>query len=65
MYAFTEMMNNAIEHAKAKNIRCRVIQDALYTEISIADDGIGNFFISKVFRKFAIWSQAHVFVSDR
>lgn len=65
MYAFTEMMNNAIEHAKAKNIRCRVIQDALYTEISIADDGIGNFFVSKVFRKFAIWSQAHVFVSDR
>ena len=43
MYAFTEMMNNAIEHAKAKNIRCRVIQDALYTEISIADDGIGIF----------------------
>jgi signal transduction histidine kinase len=65
MYAFTEMMNNAIEHAKAKNIRCRVIQDALYTEISIADDGIGNFFVSKVFRKFAIWSQVHVFVSDR
>ena len=65
MYAFTEMMNNAIEHAKAKNIRCRVIQDALYTEISIADDGIGNFFVSKVIRKFAIWSQAHVFVSGR
>lgn len=107
MYAFTEMMNNAIEHAKAKNIRCRVIQDALYTEISIADDGIGIFkniqnylerecgypadvedailelhkgkfttqreehsgegifFVSKVIRKFAIWSQAHVFVSGR
>ena len=34
-------------------------------EQKIADDGIGNFFVSKVFRKFAIWSQAHVFVSDR
>ncbi|MEQ3402096.1 hypothetical protein [Dorea formicigenerans] len=42
-----------------------MIQDALYTEISIADDGIGNFFVSKVIRKFAIWSQAHVFVSGR
>lgn len=37
----------------------------MYTEISIADDGIGNFFVSKVIRKFAIWSQAHVFVSGR
>ena len=25
----------------------------------------GNFFVSKVIRKFAIWSQAHVFVSGR
>ena len=39
-----------------KNIRCRVIQDALYTEISL---------FQKVIRKFAIWSQAHVFVSGR
>ena len=37
----------------------------MYTEISIADDGIGNFFVSKVIRKFAIWSQAHVIVSGR
>ena len=40
-YAFTEMMNNAIEHSGCKNIRCTVKQDYLYTEISIIDDGIG------------------------
>lgn len=42
-YAFMEMMNNAIEHSKATQIRCRVTQDYLYTEISIVDDGIGIF----------------------
>lgn len=42
-YAFTEMMNNAIEHAKAQHIFCYVKKDALYTEISIVDDGIGIF----------------------
>lgn len=42
-YAFMEMMNNALEHAKAKEILCRVKQDYLYTEISIADNGVGIF----------------------
>lgn len=42
-YAFTEMMNNAIEHAKAHHVFCCVKKDALYTEISIVDDGIGIF----------------------
>ena len=28
-YAFTEMMNNAIEHAKAKRICCKVKKDVL------------------------------------
>ena len=36
-----EMMNNAIEHANAEHISCYVKKDALYTEISITDDGIG------------------------
>lgn len=40
-YAFTEMMNNAIEHSMWKNIHCVVKKDYLYTEISIIDDGIG------------------------
>lgn len=42
-YAFMEIMNNAIEHARAKHICCCVKKDALYTEISITDDGIGIF----------------------
>ncbi len=42
-YCFMEMMNNAIEHANAAKIYCRVKRDYLYTEISIVDDGIGIF----------------------
>lgn len=42
-YAFMEMMNNALEHSECRCIRCHVRQDCLYTEISIADDGIGIF----------------------
>ena len=42
-YAFTEMMNNAIEHSGSKNIVCLVIIDALNTTISILDNGIGIF----------------------
>ena len=42
-YAFMEMMNNAIEHANAEHVSCYVKKDALYTEISITDDGIGIF----------------------
>lgn len=40
-YAFTEMMNNAIEHSACGNIQCVVKKDYLYTEISITDDGVG------------------------
>lgn len=41
-YVFMEMMNNAIEHSLSENIYCYVVRDYLYTEISIADDGIGG-----------------------
>lgn len=40
-YAFTEMMNNAIEHSEGNKIKCRICQDYLYTEISIKDNGVG------------------------
>ena len=40
-YAFTEMMNNAIEHSGCSKISCMVRKDYLYTEINIMDDGIG------------------------
>lgn len=42
-YTFMEMMNNAIEHSAGENIYCCVVKDAIYTEITITDDGIGIF----------------------
>lgn len=42
-YAFTEIMNNAIEHSGGSKVWCRIRKDALYTEISITDNGIGIF----------------------
>ena len=42
-YAFMEMMNNAIEHSECQMVYCRVVKDALCTEITITDDGIGIF----------------------
>ncbi len=42
-YIFMEIMNNAIEHAQAQNIQCHLLQDSLYTELSIVDDGTGIF----------------------
>ncbi len=42
-YAFTEMMNNAIEHSEAENISVSIFQNYLETRILIRDDGIGIF----------------------
>lgn len=42
-YAFTEMMNNAIEHSEAENISVGIYQNCLDTTILIVDDGIGIF----------------------
>ena len=42
-YAFTEMMNNAIEHSEAENILVAIYQTCLDTTILIKDDGIGIF----------------------
>lgn len=42
-YVFTEIMNNAIEHARGEVIGCHIKKDYLYTEVSIIDDGIGIF----------------------
>ena len=42
-YAFTEMMNNAIEHSGAKNIFVAIYQTHLDTQIFIVDDGVGIF----------------------
>lgn len=42
-YAFTEMMNNAIEHSEATQIVVRVIIDEFKTQINILDNGMGIF----------------------
>lgn len=42
-YAFTAMMNNALEHAKASAIVCVVNRSRLCTIIGILDNGIGIF----------------------
>ncbi len=42
-YAFTEMMNNAIEHSSCENIFVSVEENKLKTRITISDDGIGIF----------------------
>ena len=51
-YAFTEIMNNAIDHSGGDQIRFAIQKDALYTEISITDNGVGIFRnIQDYFRK--------------
>ncbi len=42
-YGFTEMLNNAIDHANAKEIICSVNKNRLTTVIMIVDNGIGIF----------------------
>ena len=42
-YAFTEMMNNAIEHSSATKINVTVFRNVLKTSIVIADNGKGIF----------------------
>jgi anti-sigma regulatory factor (Ser/Thr protein kinase) len=43
IYAFTEMMNNAIEHSESENISVSIYQNCMETKILIIDDGIGIF----------------------
>lgn len=42
-HSFTEIMNNAIDHANAQTIACSVTQNKLNATILIKDDGIGIF----------------------
>ncbi|MBR4087590.1 MAG: DUF4325 domain-containing protein [Clostridia bacterium] len=42
-YAFTEMINNAIDHSEAETVVVKVRQNPLDTIVSIYDDGIGIF----------------------
>lgn len=42
-YAFTEMLNNAIEHSQSETIFIMLNKNYLFTEVSILDRGIGIF----------------------
>lgn len=42
-YAFTEMMNNAIDHSNASKITVYVAQNYCSTKVMIEDNGIGIF----------------------
>ncbi len=42
-YAFTEMLNNAIDHSEGDSAQIRVRPGAGLVEISISDDGVGVF----------------------
>jgi hypothetical protein len=42
-YAFTEMLNNAIDHSGGQNVSVHVQKTAASTTITIRDDGIGIF----------------------
>jgi hypothetical protein len=42
-YAFTEMVNNVIDHSKGKTLQVSLVRTAANTWIGVADDGIGIF----------------------
>lgn len=42
-YAFTEMINNVIDHSEAEQVVIDVVQDHLKTMVAIDDNGIGIF----------------------
>jgi len=42
-YAFTEMLNNAIEHASARKVEVRLLPPAPLLGLEIQDDGVGVF----------------------
>lgn len=42
-YAFSEMINNAMEHSLSENVYVTVTKDYLNTTVEIADEGVGIF----------------------
>lgn len=42
-YAFTEMLNNAIEHSRSREIEILIVRDRSYVRFEITDSGIGIF----------------------
>ena len=42
-YGVTEMVNNAIDHSGSAEVRVALMRNALFTDVSVADDGEGIF----------------------
>lgn len=51
-FAFTEMFNNAVDHSDGTTIDVRVAKNAVDTEITLADDGVGIF--AKIQRRYEL-----------
>ena len=56
-YAFTEMLNNAIDHSSGDKVSIIVVENASYTRITIWDDGEGIF--SKIQRELGLDDERH------
>jgi len=56
-WGFTEMFNNAIDHSGGANIYVNVSKNAVNTEISIRDDGIGIF--KKIQQELGLLDERH------
>lgn len=56
-YSFTEMMNNAIEHSRGKQVYVAVEKTAAYTSVRISDDGEGIF--RKIQRELDLIDERH------
>ena len=52
-YAFTEMVNNVLDHSEAEQLTIYIAQNELYTWVNIVDDGIG------IFKKIADYYDYH------
>lgn len=42
-YGATEMINNAIDHSGGQAVQVGLVRNALYSEVTVADDGVGIF----------------------
>ncbi len=56
-YAFTEMVNNAIDHSSGEEMTIQVSQTALDTEIIVSDNGEGIF--KKIQRVLNLYDESH------
>lgn len=52
-YAFSEMVNNVIDHSNAKTLDVHIVKNCLKTNVLISDDGVGIFEKIKKYFKLA------------